>query len=73
MFFHVFSRRKAHCFLIIYRKRLPIDHPLARRQISLVWRAGSPLEQNIQKLGLVFRDVAADLLDQKAKRKKGKT
>ena len=51
----------------------PIDHPLARRQISLVWRAGSPLEQNIQKLGLVFRDVAADLLDQKAKRKKGKT
>ena len=51
----------------------PIDHPLARRQISLVWRAGSPLEQNIQKLGLVFRDVAADLLDQKAKHKKGKT
>jgi len=51
----------------------PIDHPLARRQISLVWRAGSPLEQNIQKLGLVFRDVAADLLNQKAKRKKGKT
>jgi LysR family hydrogen peroxide-inducible transcriptional activator len=51
----------------------PIDHPLARRQISLVWRAGSPLEQNIQKLGLVFRDVAADLLDQKAKHNKGKT
>jgi LysR family hydrogen peroxide-inducible transcriptional activator len=40
----------------------PIDHPLARREISLVWRAGSPLEQNIQKLGLIFRDVAADLL-----------
>ncbi|KCZ53358.1 hypothetical protein HY29_03815 [Hyphomonas beringensis] len=40
----------------------PINHPLARRQISLVWRAGSPLEANIQKLGLVFRDVAADLL-----------
>jgi len=40
----------------------PIDHPLARRQISLVWRAGSPLEANIQKLGLVFRDVAAELL-----------
>lgn len=40
----------------------PINHPLARRQISLVWRADSPLEPNIQKLGLVFRDVAADLL-----------
>jgi LysR family hydrogen peroxide-inducible transcriptional activator len=51
----------------------PIDHPLARRQISLVWRAGSPLEQNIQKLGLVFRDVAADLLDVPAKTRKGKT
>nr|WP_321441758.1 LysR substrate-binding domain-containing protein [uncultured Hyphomonas sp.] len=51
----------------------PIDHPLARRQISLVWRAGSPLEQNIQKLGLVFRDVAADLLAQSGKAAKGKT
>jgi len=51
----------------------PIDHPLARRRISLVWRAGSPLEQNIQKLGLVFRDVAADLLDQGTKPRKGKT
>lgn len=51
----------------------PIDHPLARREISLVWRTGSPLEQNIQKLGLVFRDVAADLLDQKTKPRKGKT
>ena len=51
----------------------PIDHPLARRRISLVWRAGSPLEQNIQKLGLVFRDVAADLLDQGTKTRKGKT
>tara|TARA_R110002051_G_scaffold90565_1_gene159530 strand:- start:30556 stop:31491 length:936 start_codon:yes stop_codon:yes gene_type:complete len=51
----------------------PIDHPLARRQISLVWRAGSPLEQNIQKLGLVFRDVAADLLAQGGKAVKGKT
>jgi len=40
----------------------PINHPLARRQISLVWRADSPLEPNIQKLGLVFRAVAADLL-----------
>lgn len=51
----------------------PINHSLARRQISLVWRAGSPLEQNIQKLGLVFRDVAADLLDVPAKTRKGKT
>lgn len=42
----------------------PIEHPLARRQISLVWRAGSPLSGNIQKLGLVFRDVAHDLLEQ---------
>ena len=48
----------------------PIDHRLARRQISLVWRAGSPLEANIQKLGLVFRDVAAEL---QTNRKAGKT
>lgn len=51
----------------------PIDHPLARREISLVWRAGSPLEQNIQKLGLVFRDVAADLLGPPVTSRKGKT
>ncbi len=51
----------------------PIGHPLARRQISLVWRSGSPLEHNIQKLGLVFRDVAADLLAQSGKAVKGKT
>ncbi|MBD3770282.1 MAG: LysR family transcriptional regulator [Rhodobacterales bacterium] len=51
----------------------PIDHPLARRRISLVWRSGSPLERNIQKLGLVFRDVAADLLAQTGKQVKGKT
>lgn len=51
----------------------PINHPLARREISLVWRAGSPLEHNIQKLGLVFRDVAADLLTLPVKTGKGKT
>ena len=45
-----------------YQVVRPINHPLASRQISLVWRADSPLEPNIQKLGLVFRDVAADLL-----------
>jgi LysR family hydrogen peroxide-inducible transcriptional activator len=45
-----------------YQVVRPINHPLASRQISLVWRADSPLEPNIQTLGLVFRDVAADLL-----------
>ena len=40
----------------------PINHPLASRTISLIWRDSSPLAENIQKLGLVFRDVAADLL-----------
>ena len=41
----------------------PIDHPLAQRDISLIWREGSPLSDSIQKLGLVFRDIATDLLE----------
>ncbi len=41
----------------------PIDHPLARREISLLWREGSPLAQKIEAIGLVFRDVAFDLLN----------
>ena len=39
-----------------------INHPFAKRTISLVWRNESPLSANIQKLGLVFRDVASSLL-----------
>ena len=41
----------------------PIRHPLATRTISLIWRESSPLADNIQKLGLIFRDVASDLLE----------
>jgi LysR family hydrogen peroxide-inducible transcriptional activator len=40
----------------------PIQHPLANRQISLIWRKGAPLAPQIQKLGEVLRSVAQDIL-----------
>ena len=39
-----------------------IDHPIAIRQISLVWRDTSPLDSNLTKLAGVLREVAADIL-----------
>ena len=36
----------------------PIRHAMASRTISLIWRRNSPLAENIQKLGSVFRDIA---------------
>lgn len=41
----------------------PIKSPHAKRVISLIWRKGSPMADSISKLGLVFRDVAADILE----------
>ncbi|RAN36358.1 LysR substrate-binding domain-containing protein [Hyphomonas pacifica] len=40
----------------------PLKHKLASRDVSLIWRKGSPLGEAIQSMGLVFRDVAGDLL-----------
>ena len=40
----------------------PIRHKLARRNISLIWRRGSPLVEPIGAMGEVLRDVAGKLL-----------
>lgn len=40
---------------LIVRK---IDHPLANRSVSLIWRQTSPLSQKFEKIGLVLRDAA---------------
>ncbi|MEO0816351.1 MAG: LysR substrate-binding domain-containing protein [Pseudomonadota bacterium] len=39
-----------------------IDHPLARRQISLIWRETSPLAEGFTTLADTLSDVAEDLL-----------
>ncbi|MEM8921014.1 MAG: LysR substrate-binding domain-containing protein, partial [Pseudomonadota bacterium] len=39
----------------------PIDHPLAARDISLIWRATSPLAASFETLGGVLKDVANHL------------
>lgn len=49
-------RRDPH--MIIRR----IDHPLAMRQISLIWRDTSPLDASLRILAGVFCEVAADIL-----------
>lgn len=41
----------------------PIDHPLAMRDISLVWRRTSPLGESFRAIGDVMRDVAAGMID----------
>lgn len=39
-----------------------IDHPDARRTISLIWRERSPLSRSFSLIGDLFRDVASELL-----------
>ena len=39
-----------------------IDHPLARREISLIWRDTSPLEASLKELAAPLRSAAAKLL-----------
>ena len=39
-----------------------IDHPLARREISLIWRDTSPLEVSLKELAAPLRSAAAKLL-----------
>ncbi|MEP3653617.1 MAG: hydrogen peroxide-inducible genes activator [Litorimonas sp.] len=40
----------------------PINHPLAQRQISLIWRYSSPLAAKFEKIGTVFVNVARDIM-----------
>lgn len=40
----------------------PIDHPLAARMISLIWRRTSPLGQQYETIGSILKETAADLL-----------
>jgi len=40
----------------------PINHPLAQRQISLIWRYSSPLADKFKKIGDVFVDVARGIM-----------
>jgi len=39
-----------------------IIHPLAQRQISLIWRYSSPLAAKFEKMGKVFTGVAKDIM-----------
>lgn len=52
-------RRDPH--LIVRR----IDHPIAVRTISLVWRNTSPLDANFRILATVFREVAEEIIGAK--------
>jgi LysR family hydrogen peroxide-inducible transcriptional activator len=40
-----------------------IIHPLAQRQISLIWRFSSPLAPKFEKIGTIFTDVAQNIMD----------
>lgn len=40
----------------------PIAHPLAKREISLIWRYSSPLASKFEKIGRVFVDVTRDIM-----------
>lgn len=40
----------------------PIDHPLAQRQIHLIWRYASPLAKKFEKVGEVFKGVAFGIM-----------
>lgn len=40
----------------------PINHALARRQVSLIWRYSSPLANKFERVGSVFKSVAKDIM-----------
>ncbi|MEO1028374.1 MAG: hydrogen peroxide-inducible genes activator [Pseudomonadota bacterium] len=44
----------------------PIDHPDARRTISLIWRERSPLTRSFMLIGDLFKNTAEELLGQKS-------
>jgi len=41
----------------------PINHPLAQRQIDLIWRYSSPLAKKFKKVGEVFSEVAEAIMN----------
>ncbi len=40
----------------------PINHPLAQRQVSLIWRQSSPLAFKFQKIGIIFKEIAEAIM-----------
>ncbi len=40
----------------------PINHPLAQRQISLIWRHSSPLAFKFEKIGEIFKNVSDKIM-----------
>ena len=40
----------------------PIDHPIAKRQVSLIWRQSSPLSQKFEKIGTVLKNAADKIM-----------
>ena len=40
----------------------PIDHPLAQRQIALLWRQSSPMASKFQTIGEVFEEIAKTIM-----------
>lgn len=56
---YAISEAKRDPQLIVRR----IDHPLAQRQVSLIWRYSSPLSQKFEKIGAVFKDVADEIME----------
>lgn len=55
---YAISEAKRDPQLIVRR----IDHPLAQRQISLIWRYASPLAGKFEKVGEVFVNIADDIM-----------
>lgn len=40
----------------------PIDHPLAQREVALIWRNSSPLTKKFEKIGNIIVDVASEIM-----------
>lgn len=55
---YAISEAKRDPQLIVRR----INHPLAQRKISLIWRYSSPLAAKFEKIGSVFVDVARGIM-----------
>lgn len=55
---YAISEAKRDSQLIVRR----IDHPLAQRQVSLLWRYSSPLSQKFEKIGAIFEEVAREIM-----------
>jgi len=40
----------------------PIVHPLAQRQVSLIWRESSPMSAKFDTIAAVFEDIAKQIM-----------